>query len=65
MTKVVPTVVQYGDITVNHGVQIDCSDDGKTLWVNVDGVCAVRLCAGPFSNQLEIELRNIHNVRPL
>lgn len=26
-----------------HGVEIELSDAGRTLWVNVDGVCRLRI----------------------
>jgi hypothetical protein len=28
----------------NHGVQINVSHDGDTIWVNVDGICMLRIC---------------------
>ena len=30
-----------------HGVQVQSSADGKTLWVNVDEVCVLRVCRIP------------------
>lgn len=33
------------DITKpDHGVEIKIKSDGKVLWVNVDGVCRLRVC---------------------
>jgi hypothetical protein len=27
-----------------HGVDVQIRADGKVLWVNVDGVCVLRIC---------------------
>lgn len=36
------------DITEpEHGVIIAVSPDRKTIWVNVDGICALRVCRIP------------------
>ena len=37
-----------------EGVQVQVREDGKVLWVNVDGVCRLRVCRIP---ELEIEDR--------
>ena len=29
------------------GVSVDWSTDGKVLWINVDGVCVLRICRIP------------------
>lgn len=37
------------DITApEHGVLIVVRGDGKTIWVNVDGKCALRICRIPY-----------------
>ena len=28
----------------DHGVQVQINEDSRTLWVNVDGVCRLRVC---------------------
>lgn len=32
------------DITAPKGVQVQIREDGKVLWVNVDGMCVLRCC---------------------
>lgn len=32
------------DITAPKAVQIQVREDGKVIWVNVDGVCMLRCC---------------------
>jgi hypothetical protein len=31
------------DIRAPEIVQFDCSEDGKVLWINVDGICRLRV----------------------
>ena len=31
------------DVSVNHGVQIQVRPDGRIIWINVDGICTLRL----------------------
>lgn len=41
------------DITQpEHGVEVRIRSDGKVLWVNVDGVCRLRVC---MIDRLDIE----------
>lgn len=36
------------DITApKHGVDVSVSDDRTMLWVNVDGICVLRVCRIP------------------
>lgn len=32
------------DVTAPGCVQVQISKDGRTLWINVDGVCRLRCC---------------------
>jgi len=32
------------DITAPEAVEIQIREDGKTIWVNVDGMCILRCC---------------------
>lgn len=32
------------DITGARAVEVSVRDDGKVLWVNVDGLCVLRVC---------------------
>lgn len=42
------------DITAPEGgVQISVRPDGKVIWVNVDGVCVLRVCEVPY---LELDI---------
>lgn len=42
------------DITKpEHGVDIQIDRKKKTLWVNVDGVCALRICQAPVIQEAE------------
>ena len=34
----------FNDITAPEHVEVRIRGDGKVLWVNVDGVCALRVC---------------------
>lgn len=36
--------IQQLDITGATDVSIQIRADGKVLWVNVDGICALRVC---------------------
>ncbi len=41
-------VTQMLDITApKDGVEVEINSDGKTLWVNVDGICRLRVCQIP------------------
>ena len=45
--------VELLDITKpEHGVQIQIRDDGKVIWVHVDGITVLRICQIP---QLELD----------
>lgn len=47
---------QLLDITAPvHGVEVSVSPDGTKLWVNVDGVCVLRVCRAP-----RIEVEGVH-----
>lgn len=35
------------DITAPKMVEVDIGEDGKVLWVNIDGVCILRVCSIP------------------
>jgi len=35
------------DITAPVGVDVVISEDEKVLWVNIDGVCVLRICQIP------------------
>jgi hypothetical protein len=48
--RVTPKVTS--DITAPAHVQIIIRADGKTVWVNVDGICKLRICQIPI---LEVE----------
>lgn len=32
------------DITAPDGVELVVRQDGKVIWVNVDGICVLRIC---------------------
>lgn len=38
-----PNEKQFGDICAVHGIEIKIERKGLLLWVNVDGVCALRI----------------------
>jgi hypothetical protein len=41
-------VTEMLDITAPaEGVEIEIRNDGKTIWVNVDGICRLRVCQVP------------------
>lgn len=33
------------DITEPQNVEIQIRNDGKVIWVNVDGICVLRICS--------------------
>lgn len=48
-----------------HGVDISVSNDGRTVWVNVDGLCRLRICqierlelTYPLANATGIKVHN-------
>jgi hypothetical protein len=43
MAKVIQIETQI-DVTAPKVVQVVVREDGKTIWVNVDGVCKFRAC---------------------
>ena len=42
------------DITAPKHVEISLSEDRSVLWVNVDGICALRICRIP---ELTVDLK--------
>jgi len=36
--------IEMTDITAPEDVQIQIHEDGKVIWVNVNGICALRCC---------------------
>lgn len=44
------------DIVAPKGVQVQVSADGKKLWVNINGVCALR-CS-------QVEVMDVEDMRP-
>lgn len=48
------------DLTApDHGVEVLVRNDGKVLWVNVDGICRLRICQIP-----ELLLNDERETRP-
>ena len=47
------------DITAPNHVEIEIKDDGKVVWINVDGICRCRLCR---IGNLQVEDRRNNNV---
>ena len=41
------TEIRLLDITAPEGVQIQIRADGEVVWVNVDGICRLRICQIP------------------
>lgn len=54
LNRKAPTVKQFGDVYAKQGVQIEVRQDGGTVWINVDGVCALRIF-NPDEKLIEIE----------
>lgn len=42
MTEITPT--EMLDITEPELVEIDIRSDGTVIWVNIDGICRLRVC---------------------
>jgi len=42
------------DISPQHGVQIQIQQDGLVCWINVDGVCVMRILNNGMTIPLEI-----------
>lgn len=52
------------DITApKAGVEVLVRDDGSVLWVNVDGICRLRICR-IGDNQLVITDERVHHNKP-
>jgi hypothetical protein len=43
------------DIFPQHGVQIQIQQDGLVIWVNIDGVCVLRILNNGLTIPIEIE----------
>jgi hypothetical protein len=43
------------DIFPQHGVQIQIRQDGLVIWVNIDGVCVLRILNNGLTIPIEIE----------
>jgi hypothetical protein len=43
------------DIFPKHGVQIQIQQDGLVIWVNIDGVCVLRILNNGLTIPIEIE----------
>lgn len=42
-------MTEFLDITApEHGVEIEIRDDGKVIWIHVDGITALRICQVPL-----------------
>jgi len=48
-----PDMIQR-DVTAKHGVQIQIQRDGLVTWINVDGICVLRIFKNGFV-PIEIE----------
>lgn len=57
-----PALPQLDITAPNHGVQVQVSPEGDRVWVNVDGVCVLRICQiqkdrlevdDPYTNELQ------------
>lgn len=49
-----PNDIHQLDITSpENGVQIEVREDGKVLWVSVDGIIVLRICQIPYLEVLE------------
>lgn len=45
----------YTDIIAPvHGVDVSFSEDRRVLWINVDGVCVLRVCRIPHLEVSEV-----------
>lgn len=42
------------DVYAKAGIQIQIKADGETIWINIDGVCAMRIF-NPDEKKIEIE----------
>lgn len=48
-----PTAEQLMDAALDiaepqHGVTVDTNADKSVLWVNIDGICVLRICRPPY-----------------
>jgi len=43
------------DIFPQHGVQIQIQQDGLVCWINVDGICVMRILNNGLTIPIEIE----------
>lgn len=40
-----PHIGQLRDLAAKEGIQIQIQQDGLVIWVNIDGVCVLRIMA--------------------
>jgi len=50
-----PLLGQMRDIFPKAGVQIQIQQDGLVIWVNVDGICVLRILNNGLTIPIEIE----------
>ena len=49
-----PLIGTMRDVAAKQGVQIQIQEDGLVVWINVDGVCVLRVMIAP-SAEIVIE----------
>lgn len=45
----------FNDIHARHGVEIEIRPDGLVTWINVDGICRMRIISNGLTHPIEIK----------
>ncbi len=46
---------QMQDVFPKHGVQIQIQQDGLVIWINIDGICRLRILNNGLTIPIEID----------
>lgn len=51
------SIMRQRDITSHYEAEVVIRQDGKTIWINVDGVCVERILLAPTAKLILIDAR--------
>ena len=47
--------ITFNDVHAKQGIQIEVRHDGLVTWINVDGICRMRIISDGLTVPIEIE----------